>query len=1077
VLVGLLGFAPAQAASTAFDHFTTGFELLGLHREVPCEACHVGGIFKGTPTDCFSCHVQGSRIGASAKPTTHIIAGNDCSQCHTPFGWKPVAQFNHLNVIGNCSACHNTVQSTGKPANHVPTSADCSACHVVNQPWTELNYPSNHIPTSPASTCSNCHAGNTFAVVPSLTNIHLYAPSTSANCAQCHGAAASSFAIPQIGFAVKGVPAGHIPLGANGACETCHVGPASSIAATPVVDGAKFAGSAMNHAGITTCVGCHGPTVGSTTFYGVTAIIVMPATTPVGANSHIPSSTACEGCHAASMPSGQIPASSTKVVPGSLFATPIPTTAQIHTGVTNGCASCHESNYLWLDMASYPISPAVLTSGAQYTGFDTRPGAAASTFGIADAAHPATGDCSQCHSGTAYWSGQVKPSNHIPTSATATCSNCHTSTDFSQIPTLLNIHSYAPSTSSNCAQCHGSTVAPGFAIPAANFSIVTTPSNHVPTTAPCESCHVGAGSSVPATPVPNGSKFTGSAMSHAGITTGCVNCHGPTITGASFYGISNIVVMPPSSPMGASSHIPSGTTCETCHLGSAPAAFVPANATKTAPGTLFATPIPTTAQIHTGVTNGCASCHESNYLWLDMASYPISPAVLTSGAQYTGFDTRPGAAASTFGIADAAHPATGDCSQCHSGTTYWSAQAEPSNHIPTLSGAVCSVCHTTAGNFAVYTSNLTTLHTEVSTACSTCHANGKGPFAGATGFTIVQMSTRGVHIPITNAGAPVECSGCHKSVTTFAGTVMSHSAIGDSANSAAGNACDACHEYGFRSEFYGVNISFTRNSATHHICGAPGTPTAPNVTVCATGGGSDCLVGCHQHNNIPATYAEAHRPGAQAKPIAGAAAPAGGATLPSPRLPSGQGGGPSAGPAGLLAGRTPAIVDHASVVTQSCQGCHNGTAAVGRGPGHPLTTTVCADCHSTTAWQPVMRIDHADVIATCVSCHNKLAAAGLPAQHPAAGNDCGRCHTTSAWKPAAFDHRAVLAGTCATCHNGLQATGKRAAHVVTTVSCDSCHYVLGWQPVKPAVPPVKKAVTRPALAPRGAVLPVPATAQ
>ena len=56
----------------------------------------------------------------------------------------------------------------------------------------------------------------------------------------------------------------------------------------------------------------------------------------------------------------------------------------------------------------------------------------------------------------------------------------------------------------NCTQCHGSTTAPTFAIPAANFSIVTTPATHIPTTASCEVCHVGAGSSITTTPVGNG---------------------------------------------------------------------------------------------------------------------------------------------------------------------------------------------------------------------------------------------------------------------------------------------------------------------------------------------------------------------------------------------------------------------------------------------------------------------------------------------------------------------------------------------------------------------------------------------
>ena len=42
----------AQAAGpqrSAFDHLTTGFELLGQHRDLPCESCHANAVFKGTP--------------------------------------------------------------------------------------------------------------------------------------------------------------------------------------------------------------------------------------------------------------------------------------------------------------------------------------------------------------------------------------------------------------------------------------------------------------------------------------------------------------------------------------------------------------------------------------------------------------------------------------------------------------------------------------------------------------------------------------------------------------------------------------------------------------------------------------------------------------------------------------------------------------------------------------------------------------------------------------------------------------------------------------------------------------------
>ena len=679
-----------------------------------------------------------------------------------------------------------------------------------------------------------------------------------------------------------------------------------------------------------------------------------------------------------------------------------------------------------------------------------------------------TAECGSCHAVMKPWSaGRGLPSNHIPYAPTASCAACHKSADFSVLPSLTDIHANAQSTTGNCTQCHGSAAA-SFAIPAANFKIVGIPTGHITANADstCESCHVGANSSIKTLPVVTGAKFSGSAMSHAGLTT-CVGCHAAGAGG--FAGISQLVVMPPTSPAGANSHIPSATSCEGCHA--APSGVVPANApTLTLGATGFLAPLPTTAQIHASIASGCSSCHENGNVWVDMGKYPIVPTALTGNpaSLYTGFQTRPRAAASAFSVADAAHPATGDCVTCH-GTDFnaFTGQAEPANHIPTTTNT-CSVCHTTAGNFAVWSGDLTTLHANVPTTCSTCHANGKGPFAAAAGFTLVQMSTRGVHIPITNAGVPVECSGCHKTVTTFTGTIMSHASIGDSGVSAAGNACDACHEYGFRNMFFGVSIGFQRDSPNHKICGPAGTPTAPNITVCANGG-SDCLTGCHQHENqIPAKFASARPrkppkllPGVQ-PPTPARAAPAA-PTATAPRRAIGQSGSGTTALA-LAGGR----VDHAALVGRACEGCHNGTsAAAGKGPAHPATKGACSDCHSTLAWQPVLRVDHADVAGSCASCHNGTLARTKPARHPLSGNDCDRCHTTSAWKPAAFDHGAVLAGTCATCHNAVAAPGKPPGHVATLLSCDSCHYVLGWTPAKPLAQPPKpqRGAPRPLVAP------------
>jgi hypothetical protein len=280
-----------------------------------------------------------------------------------------------------------------------------------------------------------------------------------------------------------------------------------------------------------------------------------------------------------------------------------------------------------MGVSAYPISPAVLTAGAQYRGFQTRPRTSAGIYNVANAAHPTTGDCSQCHGSTTAFTAVDRPANHIPFAATAQCSSCHTSTDYAVMPTIAAIHANAPSTTSNCAQCHGA-AAPSFAIPAVNFAIVGLPGGHIPTTASCEVCHVGAGSSIAAVPVGNAAKFSGSKMSHAGITNNCESCHLPAGSTTVFTGITRIVGMPPTSPAGASSHIPSSTACDACHLASVPGGLIAASATKTAPGTGFATPAPTGAQIHSGVTSGCAACHEASLVWIGMSAYPISPTKL-----------------------------------------------------------------------------------------------------------------------------------------------------------------------------------------------------------------------------------------------------------------------------------------------------------------------------------------------------------------------------------------------------------------------------------------------------------------
>ncbi len=78
------GWIPAK-----FDHNLSTFKLEGEHQEAACESCHQNGVFKGTPTDCFSCHKQDDAHNG------HF--GNDCSACHIPTSWDNVT-FDHNKI-------------------------------------------------------------------------------------------------------------------------------------------------------------------------------------------------------------------------------------------------------------------------------------------------------------------------------------------------------------------------------------------------------------------------------------------------------------------------------------------------------------------------------------------------------------------------------------------------------------------------------------------------------------------------------------------------------------------------------------------------------------------------------------------------------------------------------------------------------------------------------------------------------------------------------------------------------------------------------------------------------------------
>ncbi|AFK05674.1 hypothetical protein Emtol_0159 (plasmid) [Emticicia oligotrophica DSM 17448] len=214
------GWRPAN-----FNH-NNFFPLTGAHTSTTCTACHIGGRFKGTPTDCNSCH--SNAYNGAANPN-HTVSGfsRDCASCHTTNpGWRP-ANFNHNNFfpltgahtsttctachVGgrfkgtptDCNSCHSNAYNGAANPNHtnINLSRDCASCHTTNPSWRPSTFNhNNHFPlvgahARIASNCTQCHAGGNFSR-SSCVDCHSgdynrASPNHAAsgfptNCTQCH---------------------------------------------------------------------------------------------------------------------------------------------------------------------------------------------------------------------------------------------------------------------------------------------------------------------------------------------------------------------------------------------------------------------------------------------------------------------------------------------------------------------------------------------------------------------------------------------------------------------------------------------------------------------------------------------------------------------------------------------------------------------------------------------------------------------------------------------------------------------------------------------------------------------------
>jgi hypothetical protein len=224
---------------STFDHSRSAFALTGKHTAVACSQCHVDKLFKGTPSDCASCHSKTDPHGGAL--------GTNCAACHSTSGWKP-SSFDHNSSIFKltgqhttvaCTKCHTDLKFKGTPTNCYSCHAaddfhkgqfgtNCAACHATSgwKPSTfdhaKSAFPLTGLHTSVA--CTSCHINGKFTGTPKdCYSCHAsndrHGGKYGTNCGACHSTSGwkpATFDHSKSAFPLTGAHT-------NTVCTKCHI--------------------------------------------------------------------------------------------------------------------------------------------------------------------------------------------------------------------------------------------------------------------------------------------------------------------------------------------------------------------------------------------------------------------------------------------------------------------------------------------------------------------------------------------------------------------------------------------------------------------------------------------------------------------------------------------------------------------------------------------------------------------------------------------------------------------------------------------------------------------------------------
>jgi len=175
---------------TVFNHNSTRFPLLGKHKTVNCDKCHITEMINGKPVQKFR-GLEFSNCTACHKDIHENKFGQNCRKCHNEESFrivKGMKTFDHdktdFKLIGKhaflaCKSCHKT--SLTAPVKH----DHCTSCHTD---YHKGDFAKNGI----SPDCNQCHSNNGFT--PSqytvenhnLTKFPLEGAHLATSCKACH---------------------------------------------------------------------------------------------------------------------------------------------------------------------------------------------------------------------------------------------------------------------------------------------------------------------------------------------------------------------------------------------------------------------------------------------------------------------------------------------------------------------------------------------------------------------------------------------------------------------------------------------------------------------------------------------------------------------------------------------------------------------------------------------------------------------------------------------------------------------------------------------------------------------------